>query len=37
VSNPIKQWKLKGKAKKVIRIGLFECPNYKTRFRAGIK
>jgi uncharacterized protein (UPF0212 family) len=35
VPTPIKQWELKGgKAKKVIKIGMFECPSCKKKFRA---
>jgi len=38
VAEPKKSWELKGgRSKKVIKIGLFECPKCKSKFRATVK
>jgi len=37
VAKPLKEWELKGgKSKKTVRIGLFECPKCRAKFRAAI-
>lgn len=36
VAKPLKQWQLKGgKSKKAVKIGLFECPKCKVKFRGA--